>query len=67
LTDKFLGVKTPMYVCTMILLVLVILYNYYNIIIMHAESTDVVPPDEEDVANVFNNFRQMCQGNNVCN
>jgi len=34
---------------------------------MHAESTDVVPPDEEDVANVFNNFRQMCQGNNVCN
>ncbi|QCD99275.1 U-box domain-containing protein 34-like [Vigna unguiculata] len=29
------------------------------------QSTDVVPPDEEDVANVFNNFRQMCQGNNV--
>ncbi|XP_047174764.1 U-box domain-containing protein 52-like [Vigna umbellata] len=29
------------------------------------QSTDAVPPDEDDVAHVFNHLRQMCQGNNV--
>lgn len=50
-------------------MVLLILYNNYNIIYnyAHAESIDAVPPDEDDVAHVFNHLRQMCQGNNVCN
>jgi len=34
---------------------------------MHAEGNKVLPPDEDDVAHVFNPLRQMCQANNVRN
>lgn len=32
---------------------------------MHAEGANVFPPDEEDVANVFDPLREMCNDNVV--
>lgn len=48
---------------TLILLFL----NYLFICPMLAEGTNVFPPDEEDVANVFNPLREMCDDRVVSN
>lgn len=33
---------------------------------VHADVTNVFPPDEEDVANIFNTLRGMCTRKAVC-
>lgn len=35
--------------------------------IMHAGGTNVCPPDEDDVAQVFSHLRPMCNPKVVCN
>jgi len=33
---------------------------------MHADVTNVFPPDEDDVVNIFNSLRGMCTRKAVC-
>jgi hypothetical protein len=52
------------YICNIYDHIPLIILNYY---VMLAEGTNVFPPDEEDVDNVFSPLREMCNDKVVSN
>jgi hypothetical protein len=52
------------YICNIYDHIPLIILNYH---VMLAEGTNVFPPDEEDVDNVFSPLREMCNDKVVSN